>query len=1653
MQPALVAVFEAPTHDHDTARRATTQLEMIHVVHVPSSSGNLVDRDANTSYVDVILATVDGSVIEYHIPTQLFDHPPPTRLVSVIPYKHVSRFQDAFATQSYLQRFGNPSVASAIDVDGIGLLPSLVPSEIPTCSTLLFDLVAHPEYGMSSLLIVNIKGFDDGRMEFTKLLSSASSSVGDSSSSSSSDGDPTAAGTGTGSPSFQTIRAHDTRITSFVTFQSHESIFAVPLLVSGSLDGSVAVWEVRTSSLVFRLRALTPVLDLTRPILPISSVLNRASHTSLNKNLSGIDLELVAVVCADRSVRFFSIARMGWIQVLRGHDSRVKAIYRDDWCIHSDYIVIITVRHTIYIWSLMSGELEETLASDSHDAAIELLKHLPIFGGGNAFTVTKTSGQPRVVTPIVHAPMSMTQSPNKAASSAASSSPHHQHTRTTSAFQSSHRTNSISSGATHKHSSTTLLGSVTEGSSTSLTPPYSPSARYSHRFGSPSLSPSPSHSPPSHTHSLIHSTSRLSISEDVLTPPRLNRATTTSSMSDANEAYSTPSSSVGMPSAAAAPSVSSLPGLRTASWAVHYGLQRLWKLGGKGGLWSTSTSESQTNGNEGGPAMRMKPNGLSSNLICSFESLPSLQLNLFSIDIGYFSAEMKHSYAPLDAEVTLGLHPHSNASETQHRAQVYKAVIKLLLDWKGDDASIGGVTPPVGHHHMTSDAANVLAILSNKFHIRSQSSHGSLPTCFACYSPTNNAVSILLPRACAEQSKLQMAENATTTIGTTITTTVTASTNIPLPPPTLPLPPTSTPAPVAAAAAELVSFAPSSLSLAQLSRWSIGPNFTANQALCLTTVLLALIDSSDRKLHSEYSRIEAFYNATLPNMPSSALLACMPRWRYSEADIPFLSSYALHEHDDIRRASRLLIEGIISRMPLEELWTSMREWSSFYENLGSPRPPPLPWEDDPSVTLSSPSGTGGGSGGGVSKSLFPAPPRMVSDFEFMTCMILCYLYRASQTKRMRESQAASLALARAQTNVTHPPARVPTEAGAPAQVRSSKPATIDLTASVEQQHFSQPNQQESEETMASSVISLDATMFGLSGLKVEPSPKHHDRSKRTLLDADDSKHDAESSTSPVLVPVAQPPPPPLPLPVRPPDMTPWMVSTLIRLLAQTHQDQTLHSIQKMSICVELLTQGLTQPTRTAAQVAANEPEPINLFWQSIPISALDPLYRIIMDLSFVPPTNDPLAAPSTASATGDDAMLPPMTPQHALANNSRVLLYELAKWDVEHFVEWVEKEIFGYHSHSTRPSVHSSARDDPASKRSSASSVSSSAFTAMDPYSSESGPPALSLSTSVYATYKSQYFDEYRYQLVSVLSALPRKFAGRMSYTILKSMTELFIRVLDPLLVSQQTHHHHGAPSNMAMAQAQAHARSAQAQHTYANGSTINTGMPMGGGFLPLRGRLFTLLHPLFSFLALKYNWLAFSRDTMKLAVIDNTRWVVYERLGGGGVNASPNGLLDPLDPVTSAHHHALIAQPPMIRIYDLHTAAEWRTLEGHAGGSEIDCIAFSPNGHFLASYDSTDLPNPTLRVWSTDYESSTVGSGFLPTRFFMKNVLKVNPFCMNVFELPKLSLNVLQSMMQQRREHMVEMHGFIAKSGIVWKDAETLTLIREDDSVQELKL
>lgn len=1643
-------------------------------VHVPSSSGDLFQQSSSSSPrpLSILFGSSSGQLVEFELPLSCTAAATmPLQPLSLQPVC-VNNFTDAFSTPPYLHRFlpvASPSGRGSKDKNnGTVSPPTLRPTAVPSCSVLLYDLEVAPDSGMSSLLVLQVQGYETGRMNFFKIMSSATPPTWNGE-------DEDAAG-----DSFHAMQGHESRVTALLCFQRHEGVFSLPLLVSSSMDGTVAVWEAHSASLVIRLRTPFPVLDLTRPALPPHPGVSPA-----DAGTSCSDTVLVCAICADWSVRIMSLATLGWVATLRGHDSIPRAVFRDSWAAAADLVLVQTDRGSVYVWSVSRSTLEEVLEG-GEDGGMEFVWRLPLFGGGSA-AISSTHGDPvaaaaaaaaggmhcrastRLVSPSSSArahsrsvsisasgpPLSPTLfgSPSRTGSprplrlsrsnsNFTGSSPHSSlgplslppHARSKSMLHTSVGVGGVGGGAGGSMSHAPLSG-ISEGS-----PPSDQSQSPQRRSSAlPPLSRSPSlvGAAP------VHSTALLSASEtdahsDGLGQPRVIR--TLSSSGGSFLAPPAPYQSSPAPSPPA-PLGGEAGGVKSATWAVQYGLQRLWKLGGRGGLWGAADASSHhgsgaavgagggdghagsgSGSGSGGGSGRHTPLAAQSELVCSFENVPSLHLGVVSVDVGYFAAEIRHQYAPLDSCTNVTpLDAGSPSSReqrgaplldwgTRRRAEVYKEVLKLLVDWNDEDDAPDGrplaeedgedaLSPrsaraagAPGARIRSDTGGDVLRILRTQFNMRppysgrrgraSAALSGSLPPCYATYSPTNNALTILLPRTCSTHAQRALLRQM---------------------------------APPAHLAPAASLRAPPPHSHAFLSRWALGANFTANHSLRVTTVLLALLGSSDIQLHNYYSLLENFYNATLPTLgqasaatagagggasagtsqstavqvaasaAGSVVSDCS--WRYTEADLPFLASYALHEHEDIRRASRLLIQGLIGRIAsLHELEALVRDWSASYDSMG--RPPPLPWSD--TVVA----GQVAGATSVQHAYSFPAPPRLVSDFEFMTCMLLCYLQQAMARKRAalaasihreaaHHSAAADQQQQQQHAQLTH--VHSVDEWGVTARSGPSSTASASASANSSRRGSATGGQH--------SVISLSSTMIaGLENLTIQSTPPQHAQQA-------DAAAPASAPTGPVL---SLPLPPLLCLTPAPADKTPFIMSTLLRLLSQTHQDSSLHSVHKASICVELLVQGLSHSTSSrsvgtaapSAAVGAALPDEgeCNVFWQHIPVHALEPLYRILFDLSYAYAARDnaAVAAAAAAAAAGGDAassaassapglsrarsasdtlrLASAASAPASLAATCRVLLLELAKFDLTRFVEWARKEMFGYAGYfgpdgSAQAGGDFNGLDLPTApgqlkKNAAAAAAIAHATAAASVAGSDPSLHSLVDGGGGCAAFKALQFDEYRVQLVGVLVSLPRKFANRITYGLLRSMIDLFIHVLDPLMVAQ-TRVHALAPGGAASTVAGAGTPGAGGSGGGGGGAG---GGGAGGGAVgvgsPLRTRLQALVHPLFPFLASKYPWISHCAPTNKLSVAENPRWMRGERLARAATAVERRAIVDEGAAVAFAGHES-----PLIQIYDLQYASRWRTLEGHAPNSDVECIAFSPNGTDTAHSISPSARPSTSRA------------------------------------------------------------------------------------------
>ena len=64
-------------------------------------------------------------------------------------------------------------------------------------------------------------------------------------------------------------------------------------------------------------------------------------------------------------VHVYVLPSLSCISTLRGHDSCVEQVYRDDWCDASDQVITQTALGSVYVWSLSTGELVQRMEAKS----------------------------------------------------------------------------------------------------------------------------------------------------------------------------------------------------------------------------------------------------------------------------------------------------------------------------------------------------------------------------------------------------------------------------------------------------------------------------------------------------------------------------------------------------------------------------------------------------------------------------------------------------------------------------------------------------------------------------------------------------------------------------------------------------------------------------------------------------------------------------------------------------------------------------------------------------------------------------------------------------------------------------------------------------------------------------------------------------------------------------------------------------------------------------------------------------------------------------------------------------------------------------------------------------------------------------------------
>lgn len=149
------------------------------------------------------------------------------------------------------------------------------------------------------------------------------------------------------------LEGHSAEVTCMAAIPPKFSPTRGALLVSGSLDGTLCLWDLEKQKRMGRFSCDSPVLSVTWPP-------GRGAGPG-GVAPTGAPGDLVLAVTSDNAVHALSLSGLEVVQVFEGHDARVVAVHRNEWAVCNDYIVTQTLSGTAYIWCLSTGHLDRVL--------------------------------------------------------------------------------------------------------------------------------------------------------------------------------------------------------------------------------------------------------------------------------------------------------------------------------------------------------------------------------------------------------------------------------------------------------------------------------------------------------------------------------------------------------------------------------------------------------------------------------------------------------------------------------------------------------------------------------------------------------------------------------------------------------------------------------------------------------------------------------------------------------------------------------------------------------------------------------------------------------------------------------------------------------------------------------------------------------------------------------------------------------------------------------------------------------------------------------------------------------------------------------------------------------------------------------------------
>lgn len=157
---------------------------------------------------------------------------------------------------------------------------------------------------------------------------------------------------------------HYMPITVLVCYHSWETSLGHSVVVSGTTDGMICVWDSHTATLLKSIRLPCPILNVHR-------LLNE--HIDRDSRAATIPVNLLAIACSDQSLRLVTLPDLQLCSVLRGHTGLIELVFVPSFDVESDVICSLTNEGLLYTWSLIDGSMIDVIDNPEAERVLPLL--------------------------------------------------------------------------------------------------------------------------------------------------------------------------------------------------------------------------------------------------------------------------------------------------------------------------------------------------------------------------------------------------------------------------------------------------------------------------------------------------------------------------------------------------------------------------------------------------------------------------------------------------------------------------------------------------------------------------------------------------------------------------------------------------------------------------------------------------------------------------------------------------------------------------------------------------------------------------------------------------------------------------------------------------------------------------------------------------------------------------------------------------------------------------------------------------------------------------------------------------------------------------------------------------------------------------------